>query len=163
MKLTVRSIQSLKPDSAQTRIRKISLGDGLYLYLSPKGKKTWTYRYMYKGKPKDFRIGDYPEIPIASYHHAEFGEVKGVKQRLEELKVILSLGKDPSQEKKASRQGAKQDLCFETLAYEWAEKRKREITSYRFKIKSVVLRGTSLRLLDRWRSTRLNPKTCCHP
>ena len=62
MKLTATQIRNVKPDKKLSRLFD---GHGLYLEISPKGKKVWRQKYRLNGKGFTETIGDYPDISLA--------------------------------------------------------------------------------------------------
>lgn len=52
-------IRNLK---ATDTTQKITIGDGLSLWVSPQGKKTWYLRYYTAGKRQIATIGEYPSL-----------------------------------------------------------------------------------------------------
>jgi len=46
------------------KVQKHSDGGGLFLYITPEGKKSWRLAYRFMGKQKLLVIGPYPEISL---------------------------------------------------------------------------------------------------
>jgi hypothetical protein len=44
--------------------RKVTVGRGLYLLITPKGGRCWHYRFFFAGKRKKLSLGTYPEISL---------------------------------------------------------------------------------------------------
>jgi transposase-like protein len=44
--------------------RKVTVGKGLYLFVTPKGGRCWHYRFCFAGKCKKLNLGTYPEITL---------------------------------------------------------------------------------------------------
>jgi hypothetical protein len=40
-------------------------GNGLYLYVAPKGSKSWVQRIVINGRRRDIGLGSYPTISLA--------------------------------------------------------------------------------------------------
>ena len=40
-------------------------GNGLYLYVAPKGSKSWVQRIVINGRRRDIGLGPYPTISLA--------------------------------------------------------------------------------------------------
>ena len=95
------------------KVQKHSDGGGLFLYITPEGKKSWRLAYRYLGKQKLLVIGPYPAISL-----------KEARERREEAKKLLVDNIDPS----AAKQEAKREATnaarnsFEAVAREWVEK-----------------------------------------
>ena len=62
MPLTDTSVRNAKPKGAKPR--KMFDGGGLYLEISPKGKKGWRFKYRYAGKEKRISFGIYPDVTL---------------------------------------------------------------------------------------------------
>ena len=63
MALTDLKIQSIKPS---TKSQKVSDGDGMYLYVSPKGTKSWRIDYSFGDKRYTHTFGKYPVVSLAA-------------------------------------------------------------------------------------------------
>ncbi|NDC57054.1 MAG: DUF4102 domain-containing protein [Alphaproteobacteria bacterium] len=80
----------------------------------PTGTKVWQYPYIYNGKANIFTIGQYPDILPAE-----------ARKKRDEVKKLLSAGKEPNTEKILAKRRAVQassDSRFETIAREWHSK-----------------------------------------
>lgn len=110
MKLTDTFVKRKQPNG---KVQKHSDGGGLFLYITPEGKKSWRLAYRYLGKQKLLVIGPYPAISL-----------KEARERREEAKKLLVDNIDPS----AAKQEAKREATnaarnsFEAVAREWVEK-----------------------------------------
>jgi integrase len=72
---------------------KLADDKGLYLYVSPKGAKSWRYDYRFAGKRFTLTLGRYPDMPLAKarkYH--------------QEARESLASGHNPSLIKRQTRQ-----------------------------------------------------------
>jgi len=67
MALTVRQIEAAKP---KERGYKLSDGQGLYLFVSPAGGKSWRANYTVAGKQKTRTYGRWPELGLADARKA---------------------------------------------------------------------------------------------
>jgi integrase len=85
--------------------------EGLYLFVTPKGFKSWRYKYAFGGKERLLVIGPYPEIKLADARI----------RRNDALKAI-SEGRDPAALKKLSVD-ALGERVFETVARQWVERK----------------------------------------
>ena len=91
MKFTDKSIKALKPEDK--RYEKSKDGSlGLGIRVTPKGKKTFIYRYRFQHRQRGMVIGSYPEISLqeANLIHAE-------------ARSKLKQGIDPAEEKISSK------------------------------------------------------------
>ncbi|MBF5089835.1 DUF4102 domain-containing protein [Novosphingobium sp. NBM11] len=114
MALTDVAIRNAKP-----REKPYKLGDslGLFLLVQPSGGKLWRLKYRVDGKEKKLAIGSYPEVGLAD-----------ARRRRDEARELLSIGKDPSREKKRSKVRAQvqAETTFSAIAAEYCEKRRRD-------------------------------------
>ena len=62
--------------------------EGLYIEISPKGRKYWRLKYRINKKEKRLAIGVYPEVSL-----------REARKKKEEARSLLSEGIDPSIEK----------------------------------------------------------------
>lgn len=76
----------LSIDRYRPRAKKYTVteGNGLYLQVSPKGKKTWLHRYEVGGKRKWLHLGEYPAVGL-----------KEARDKNEETAKITIRGEDP--------------------------------------------------------------------
>jgi integrase len=81
--------------------------DGLYLFVTPKGYKSWRYKYSFAGKERVLVLGAYPEIGLTAARIRRNDAYKAVKE-----------GRDPGAEKKLTV-GALGERVFETVARQW--------------------------------------------
>ena len=125
MALTDLKIQSIKPlDTAQ----KIVDGEGLYLYVSVTGTKSWRMDYGFGGKRFTHTIGKYPQISLAV-----------ARAKRSEVKKMLQDGINPSSEKKVKKAIARADLedTFNAIATDWYQS-KSEIRSEAWRVANTL-------------------------
>lgn len=125
MALTDLKIQSIKPlDTAQ----KIVDGEGLYLYVSITGTKSWRMDYGFGGKRFTHTIGKYPQISLAV-----------ARAKRGDLKKMLQDGINPSSEKKLKKAIARADLedTFNAIATDWYQS-KSEIRSEAWRVANTL-------------------------
>ncbi|MCX6072725.1 MAG: integrase arm-type DNA-binding domain-containing protein [Campylobacterales bacterium] len=112
--LTDTEIKNAKPKDKKYTL---SDGNGLQLLIKPDGKKIWEIRYTIDGKPKATTAGTYPTVSL-----------KQAREKRDELKVKVSTGVDPIQEKKEIKAIVKleeekiealENMQFHKIAYEW--------------------------------------------
>lgn len=89
---------------------KLTDSNGLFLFVSSAGTKSWRYRYRHRGQEKMLSLGRYPDVGLAAARLA----------RDDARRLVLD-GKDPAWEKKRKRQD---DLdaaraTFRKLGDEW--------------------------------------------
>lgn len=92
---------------------KIADGDGLFLLITPAGRKYWRLKYYFGGKEKLLALGVYPEVGLAD-----------ARERRMDARKQLAAGKDPAQEKKESKRRDRLTSAnsFEVVAREWLAK-----------------------------------------
>jgi len=112
MPLTEIECKNAKPSE---KPRKISAENGLYLEITPTGRKYWRLKYRFAGIEKRLSIGVYPEINL-----------KKAREIRDDAKRKLRNGIDPSAEKKAIKQQIllNSENTFKAITIEWHDKRK---------------------------------------
>jgi integrase len=82
----------------------------LYLFVSPKGTKTWRMNYVYDGKNLTIPFGQYPLVSLLE-----------AREQRDEARRLLNEGRDPLTEKRlridANLEASRQ--TFERIAREW--------------------------------------------
>lgn len=116
MLLTDFRIKRIEPKKKAFRV---SDGDGLYLQVTPTGKKTWQFRYRFAGKERMISGGSYPRVGLR--------EARELRHRSRQL---LDQNIDPCSEKQRLKLEAKfrDENSFERVAVEWFNSRKAEWT-----------------------------------
>lgn len=113
MPLTDMKCRNAKPD---LKLRKLSDGGGLQLWVQPTGARLWRLAYRFDGKQKLLALGAYPAISLAE-----------VRQRRDEIKRLLAAGTDPSQARKEAKAAlAERADTFRIIAEEYVWKLKQE-------------------------------------
>lgn len=109
MALTVAEVRNAKPDS---RAYKLSDEKGLYLFVTPKGAKSWRLKYRYGGKEKVLTFGQFPEVPLAE-----------ARDKRDAARLLLRANKDPAVEAERERQAAvaAAGSTFQSAALAWHE------------------------------------------
>ncbi len=119
MPLTDPEVKNAKP---KERPYKLNDGKGLFLHISPAGKKTWRYRYKIAGTESVLVIGVYPLMTLLA------ARVEG-----EAMRQKVRAGINPSKERQSVKQSLKQEKekkilavlnSFENIAYEWHDRGK---------------------------------------
>ena len=92
---------------------KLTDADGLFLYITHTGHKSWRYRYRIGGKQKQVVLGSYPEVSLRT-----------ARDLRDQKKQVLRRGKDPAVEAKrdAHDNEAGEAMAFEAIAREWYAK-----------------------------------------
>src|SRR6478672_5855239 len=81
-KLSDVQIRAAKP---RLKIHKLSDGNGLQLWIDPRGYRLWRFAYRFAGKQKALALGSYPDVSLAV-----------ARQKRDEARAILKAGRDPS-------------------------------------------------------------------
>ena len=89
-KLTALSVRSL------SRPGRHGDGDGLYLYISRSGAKSWVQRIVVDGQRRDIGLGAYPDISVAN-----------ARSIAHENRTAVAEGRDPVLEKRVARESAR--------------------------------------------------------
>ena len=71
-------------------------GDGLYLYISRSGSKSWVQRIVVDGRRRDIGLGKYPDVNLAS-----------ARSIAQDNRTAVSEGRDPLAERQAAREAAR--------------------------------------------------------
>ena len=100
MALTTSQIQSAIPREKTYRLRDSRC---LYLEVSPRGGKWWRFRYRFDGKAKNISLGVFPTVTLDE-----------ARERRDQARSLLSQGINPSEQRKAEKQGKQQSLARET-------------------------------------------------
>jgi len=103
----------VKRKQGNGKAQKFADGGGLFLYITPKGTKSWRLAYRYLGKHKLLVIGPYPAISL-----------KEARERREAAKKLLLDSRDPSAAKREAKYAAADAVknSFEAVAREWIAK-----------------------------------------
>ena len=89
MKLTEKAVRAV---TGNGKAQKLADGGGLFLYVSPKGGKSWRLAYRYLGRQKLLVIGPWPELSL-----------REARERREAAKKLLLEHIDPSAAKRAAK------------------------------------------------------------
>ncbi len=103
MSLTEAALRRAKPASTP---QKLFDGNGLFLFVSPSGAKSWRLKYRFHGREKLLTLGAYPRLSLEE-----------ARQACADARKQLSAGMDPSAVKKARAKSAQ--ATFEAVAREW--------------------------------------------
>lgn len=107
MPLSALAVQNAKP-----REKEYKLADerGLYLAITPKGRKHWRFKYRYDGKEKKLHFGSFPDVGLAD-----------ARTRRDEARRLLAAGTDPTAYRQAveAEQKVRKEETFSFVADEW--------------------------------------------
>jgi integrase len=111
MPLTNVAIRNAKPAAKPF---KLADEQGLFLLVNPSGSRLWRLKYRYAGREKLLAFGSYPEVSL-----------KQARARRDDARAILREGRDPSAERKATkqRQALEARNAFKAVALEFIAKR----------------------------------------
>lgn len=109
MSLTDTKLRNTKPNG---KTQKLFDGGGLYLEVSPSGRKWWRMKYRFGGKEKRLSFGVYPDVSLSDARIAR-----------ELARKQLAQDTDPGQHKQTEKAkiAAKSDT-FESVSLEWFQK-----------------------------------------
>ncbi|TWH00564.1 integrase [Mesorhizobium sp. J18] len=96
------------------KLRKLSDGGGLQLWVQPSGSRLWRLAYRFGGKQKLLALGSYPLISLAE-----------ARQARDDAKRLLLAGIDPAEERKFRKAGLAKDT-FREIAEEYVGKLRKE-------------------------------------
>src|SRR5260370_5198139 len=88
---------------------KLSDGGGLYLLVTPHGKRWWRLKFRVHGKEKLLSLGVFPDVPL-----------KLARERRAQARRDLAKGIDPSAKRRTEKM-ASGDTC-EAIAREWFDR-----------------------------------------
>ncbi|MDH5231335.1 MAG: tyrosine-type recombinase/integrase [Gammaproteobacteria bacterium] len=110
--LTEVLIKKAKPKDRQY---KMADGRGMYLLITPAGKKYWRMKYRYSGKEKVYSIGVYPEVKLAD-----------ARKERDRAKKLLKKHQDPVESRREEKRqvAVNHENVFEVVAREWHEQKK---------------------------------------
>ncbi len=106
--LTDTAIRGVKPAD---KPQKLFDGNGLFLFVTPSGTKSWRVKYRFQGREKLLTLGTYPQLSL-----------KEAREACADAKKQLGGGIDPSVQKKVRTRA--QENTFEAIAREWHENKK---------------------------------------
>jgi len=113
MQLTDIQCKTAKPGE---KVRKLSDGGGLQLWIQPTGSKQWRLAYRYNGKQKLYAIGPYPLITLAE-----------ARESANDARKHLTRGVDPMAVKREKKiRAAAEAHTFKNIAEEFVDKLRKE-------------------------------------
>ncbi|WP_080428842.1 tyrosine-type recombinase/integrase [Burkholderia ubonensis] len=101
------ALRALKPAD---KPYKYSVGEGLYLEVSPQGSKLWRWKYRLGGKENRYAIGSYPQTSM-----------KEAREQVDAARKLVKQGQHPAQQRKIERLKTIHGHAstFKALANEW--------------------------------------------
>jgi len=112
MPLSDTQLRSLKPES---KPRKLSDFEGLFLLVNPSGSRLWRFSYRFGGKQKLLALGAYPAVSLREARRAK-----------DDARELLAKGMDPAHERKVAKARKRMAAAntFEAVANEWFDARR---------------------------------------
>lgn len=102
MPLNASSIQALTPNASPY---KVAGGKGLYLLVTPAGKKYWRLKYRWAGKESTLSCGIYPEISLET-----------ARERRDAARKLLTNGINPSEQARQDRAAQRDEQARQLAA-----------------------------------------------
>jgi len=102
-------VKHAKPRDRQYRL---SDGNGLNILITPKGKKTWIYRYRYNDKENTATLGHFPKVSLLE-----------ARLKRAEARELLNQGIDPNSHSKQQQNTSNTTTggSFNEMFYQWFE------------------------------------------
>lgn len=101
--------------AAKGRDKPYKLGDsgGLYLLVTPAGRRCWRMNYRFLGKQKTLSFGAWPDVGLA-----------GARAKRDEARQLLATGRDPAEQARLEKAAASIAAAntFKAVAEEWLAK-----------------------------------------
>ncbi|KPC32562.1 Integrase [Pseudomonas syringae pv. cilantro] len=107
MPLTDTAVRQAK---AKEKDYSVTDGDGLALFVSANGTKSWHFRYSWHGKQPRISLGTYPEIGL-----------RDARELRDQARSMVARGIDPRSERRQAQQASaeSQQNTFEIVAERW--------------------------------------------
>lgn len=108
------ALSNTKCKNAKPKAKRYKLfdSDGLFMIVTPTGRKWWRFRHRIGGKERQMSLGTYPDISLSQ-----------ARDRRNEARRKIANGIDPIAERKAQKVAKAQDEnTFEVVAREWHDK-----------------------------------------
>lgn len=118
MKLTDLECRNAK---AGTKLKKLSDGKGLYLFITPNECKSWRLKFRRNQKEQLFTIGRYPQYGLSD-----------ARVEAEDARALIKQGINPTAERKRKKleKAKAESTTYELVAREWLEKNHGRDTKY---------------------------------
>lgn len=111
--------------SGDQKLKKFSDGEGLYLWVTDKGVKTWYLKYTFKGKEKLLTVGRYPDMNIAAARK----EARGYVETLRSGTDPSALRKEEARVEKINKALCSDENSFRAVATDWFNRMSKSWTS----------------------------------
>lgn len=98
MALTDRGIRSLEPKGTRYLVTDER---GLCLEVLPSGKRSWVFRYRFKGRPEKVSLGRYPDLSL-----------KAARTERDKQATLLASGRSPAGEKRLAKMAITRDCTM---------------------------------------------------
>ena len=102
--------KAVRAAAAKDKAYKLNDSGGLYLHVSPKGHKSWRFKYRFDAKEQLLTIGSYPDVSLAA-----------AREQRDDARKILRDGRDPRHAAKRGKLilGIGGPKSLEVMAREW--------------------------------------------
>lgn len=117
MPLTDKQLKSLQADGRRRKYSDAGGVPGLYIEVSPTGRKWWRLKFRMDGKERLLALGVYPDVSL-----------KDARQRALAARQMIAAGIDPVQ----ARSGGEGDMpqqTFGRVAWDWFERNRGQWTA----------------------------------
>lgn len=96
---------------------KLADAEGLYLFVTPDGRRYWRMNFRFEGKQRTLSFGVFPDVGLA-----------GARAKRDAARRIIASGQDPAAVKKRDAMQARMEAssAFKAVAEEWLDKATRE-------------------------------------
>lgn len=127
MSLSDLKVRNLKPSQKPI---KVSDSNGLHIYVTPKGTKSWRVSYRHGGKQRQVVLGTYPNIPLLE-----------ARRLRDEARRLLAKGIDPSAHKRGEvTVEGKPTETFRSVADRWFAKNEAQwVDSYGMRLRNRMM------------------------
>jgi len=120
MARSVKKLSDTAIRSAKMKAGKHSDGEGLYLVVTPDGRKSWAFLWKPTGAKwnREMGLGRYPEVPLAR-----------ARELAAECRTVVAAGRDPVQERKKEEEptfGVCSDALIESMSSSWRNAKHRD-------------------------------------
>lgn len=131
---SARTVESLKTPGRH------SAGNGLYLIISPKGRKAWILRYQLGGQRTDMGLGAYPAVGLSDARNVAAEAKRQISQKI-----------DPIKTRKAAKKASRPLPTLSDIARRVIEDIGQQSTNEKVRYRATLLLGKKYcgRLLNR--------------
>lgn len=121
MKCNILSDKEIKNAKPRGKAYKLGDGDGLFLFVTPQGRRHRRMKYHFEKKERLLSIGSYPEISLKEARDRKFEARKQLANGIDPITAIREIKRQKAIDNANS---------FEHIAREWHEKKSSSWTPY---------------------------------